>query len=556
MDKGFLKDLKIDDTLPPEQIVSQLAAKRREFTEMMNGEENEDRRASLSRRIDRISENITDICFETGVEEPSDDDTDKKDEVSIGGGAPVNNVQSNSSSVQYSNSVAPPPPAPAPVNNRSAAPVNNNRSQPVNNTSNNHQASVELTEDEVVSYAFALDHNKDYANAYNIFSQLAENGNIDAQRMTGYYHCFGLGTPANPERGEFWLKKAVESGSVIALYMLGIVYLDLIPKGMSPTSRKAKKRYKEGLAFLEQAAEKGNINAMIRYVELCEMKYKTVPDPGHAIIRSLLKSKHRAKAIGYCDTLTEEVKDSFDKTEWEKRKKLLKKRKPYTGSNAANDGSYVGGKRVKSSGGCGCGTVVLAVVIFAVLCVIGSAIYSFVEKKRMEAAPDIVSSKAENVVVVDTFGTENIDMFAIPLERRLGSECVTTDLIEMKERAYTVDGEVWDRAYLFRAGNGQPTAYMDYDIGDTFSGMTFTMAPLLDQDSWTTNGIVRVTDLDTDEVIYEYELTEEVLSADVVVDVAGHSNIRISVTVADESGLAPLSYVLIKDPVLHLESVN
>lgn len=73
--------------------------------------------------------------------------------------------------------------------------------------------------DELADAAKLLE-NKDYARAVQLYTKLAESGNIEAQLQLGDIYGFGDGAPENPQQATFWLNKAAASGNKDALATL------------------------------------------------------------------------------------------------------------------------------------------------------------------------------------------------------------------------------------------------------------------------------------------------------------------------------------------------
>jgi TPR repeat protein len=56
----------------------------------------------------------------------------------------------------------------------------------------------------------ALYDDWDYEKSFNIFEELSEEGNVEAQEMTGYFYAKGIGTKKDFQKALHWYKKACE----------------------------------------------------------------------------------------------------------------------------------------------------------------------------------------------------------------------------------------------------------------------------------------------------------------------------------------------------------
>ena len=67
-------------------------------------------------------------------------------------------------------------------------------------------------------------HQKDYASAYEIFKELAEKGDAEAQHNLGILIREGKGVTADASQAVIWFKKAADQGLADAQYNLGNMY--------------------------------------------------------------------------------------------------------------------------------------------------------------------------------------------------------------------------------------------------------------------------------------------------------------------------------------------
>ncbi len=81
--------------------------------------------------------------------------------------------------------------------------------------------------------------NKDYVTAYNIWKELAETGNPNAQYNLGMLYTEGNGTPKNEEKSFYWFLLAAEAGNAQAQLIIATRYSKGI--GIKPDPVKAYK---------------------------------------------------------------------------------------------------------------------------------------------------------------------------------------------------------------------------------------------------------------------------------------------------------------------------
>ncbi|NOZ54914.1 MAG: sel1 repeat family protein [Gammaproteobacteria bacterium] len=66
--------------------------------------------------------------------------------------------------------------------------------------------------------------NKDFLTAGRLFKQLAQQGQVDAQRYLGQMYDKGLGVPKNYDKAVTWYKQAAAQNDPAAQYHLGLKY--------------------------------------------------------------------------------------------------------------------------------------------------------------------------------------------------------------------------------------------------------------------------------------------------------------------------------------------
>ncbi len=90
--------------------------------------------------------------------------------------------------------------------------------------------------------------------AYQTFTSLAQNGDIDAQVMLGSMYLDGVGVKIDHKKALFWLEKAAQNGDAEALYLLGFMYENGL--GVESNDKLAAQYY-------EKASKAGDILAQL-----------------------------------------------------------------------------------------------------------------------------------------------------------------------------------------------------------------------------------------------------------------------------------------------------
>ena len=88
-------------------------------------------------------------------------------------------------------------------------------------------------------------HAKDYATAVKEFTELAEQGNVEAQLILGKIYMMGEGVPKDSDQAIKWIKAAAVQGNADAQFFLGSIYL--LPQ----------RDIGEGVKWLRLSAEQG-----------------------------------------------------------------------------------------------------------------------------------------------------------------------------------------------------------------------------------------------------------------------------------------------------------
>ena len=162
-----------------------------------------------------------------------------------------------------------------------------------------------------------------YTAALAVLSAEATRGNAEAEYYTSVMYGHGYGTAADPARSEFWLKKAADDQYTEAQYAYACTLLSR-RSGTEPLS-------KEGMDYLEKAADKDFQPAMKKYVEIILKGYREQPAIDKAIrysaeLQKLLTDPYE---IDVCKKNEEQLKSI--QTEYERLQKqaqaATKKRK-------------------------------------------------------------------------------------------------------------------------------------------------------------------------------------------------------------------------------------
>jgi TPR repeat protein len=86
---------------------------------------------------------------------------------------------------------------------------------------------------------------KDYATALREFTEVAEEGNADAQLIVGKMYMIGQGVPTDADQAMKWFRAAADQGNADAQFFLGSMYL--LPQ----------RDIAEGLKWLKLSAQQG-----------------------------------------------------------------------------------------------------------------------------------------------------------------------------------------------------------------------------------------------------------------------------------------------------------
>ena len=159
--------------------------------------------------------------------------------------------------------------------------------------------------------------------------------------------------------------------------------------------------------------------------------------------------------MDYCDKIVAASDDSFEKDQFQKKKSQLKALKKSKKSKL-------------SCGGCLVITLVTVVGILAIAYMVWLIEESENNATRLFGSAHTFYSAEGSTVAADTsvFGEEIVNIRELQPEEE---QQVTMDY----EGDYVVDDSLWNDMFIYRAGNGESTAYAIYDIGGHFEKIKF-----------------------------------------------------------------------------------
>ena len=123
------------------------------------------------------------------------------------------------------------------------------------------------------SEGMAAYQNENYATAFPLISNAAQQGDVNAMAIFGVMHLFGHGTPVNGLEAEKWLRRASDTGFTGAQSTLGIMYA---------TGVGVERDLGEAQRLLKLAAEKGDKHA-IAVLEQISTNKPIQPKPGKTL---------------------------------------------------------------------------------------------------------------------------------------------------------------------------------------------------------------------------------------------------------------------------------
>lgn len=556
MNKELLRTLEIDESLGLQEIVDALEAKQFEYLERAQGTNSDERRKEIEEILEQIEQEISKT---------------KED---------IRNAQN--ALIADDGTAAPEPetPAPEPEEDKTAAKIEEIKQreaqeaeakraaaaaaqqaaqqaaeQQQNPSATQVQSDTPMQPDDPMHAAMKAYHNKDYDTAFRICTRLAnEIPPVAAAQyvLSSLYHD-GCGCVQDWDGFDFWSKHACDNGEMRAKeYRATRLLLEAHDHPGKLEGKKAFKqeqaRYAEALDLLEQAGDSGVRTAMETYIKTIEIRFQASLDPVASGIRTQIKPAHVKKAMEYCKQLSEQSTDAYEAKQWQDRMHSLKRGKPYKGPKPGKQARYH-----RPIGCVGWFFILFFGIPMALMLISGLAV--LVEEGKL-GKNSLKSDTASSAAVAEpAFGTYTVNLHDVPADHILDSVQVSPYAAEFNaDYEYIYHDESWDNAFIYRAGNGEDTAYTDYQLDGCFGTLRFRATPMLGYDDFFDNTVVQVavTDLVTGETLYDGALTgenNELLEPEV--DVTGREKIRLSVSlVSGGNGFANLGYSLIKDAYL------
>lgn len=172
-------------------------------------------------------------------------------------------------------------------------------------TTKKKEAAPQQTE---LSKALHCYQNKDYTSAFRKFTELGEQKKDPvAQLMLARMYENGEGVAASEDRAIFWYRSSADRGNVDAQYAYAIKMLAKKNGTTDNTNTKI------GMSYLEKAADQNYQAAIDRYIEL------SLQDGSNL--------QWLSKAIALCDRGKNVVQGSYEKEQYQKKKKELEDKK-------------------------------------------------------------------------------------------------------------------------------------------------------------------------------------------------------------------------------------
>ena len=105
---------------------------------------------------------------------------------------------------------------------------------------------------DVFEDAMYADESGNYAEAFRLMKPLAEQGDVKAQNILGFYYHKGLGVKQSDRKAVKWYRKAAEQEQAEAQYILGVAYF---------SGHGVVRNYKKAVNWYRKAAEQGDVGA-------------------------------------------------------------------------------------------------------------------------------------------------------------------------------------------------------------------------------------------------------------------------------------------------------
>lgn len=362
--------------------------------------------------------------------------------------------------------------------------------------------SVQLTGDNFQD-AIAYYNQNMFTKALLLFSEESEKGNAQAQFFLGIMYRDGKGASQDLERSRFWLKKSADNGCIASQITYGISLINESNSNAGITN--------EALRYFAMAADSGDQSAMQNYV--------------NTVILKNTDKKTIAKAMDYCDKIVAASDDSFEKDQFQKKKSQLKALK----------------KSKKSKLSCG-GCLVITLVTVVGILAIAYMVWLIEESENNKPA-----SPVETTVAADTsvFGEEIVNIRELQPEEE---QQVTMDY----EGDYVVDDSLWNDMFIYRAGNGESTAYAIYDIGGHFEKIKFEATPWIGDGYFHTGSTadIMIINSETNDILHTQTIDYNSGVVEVEADITGVNKLGIYVK-KTSTGLGNLGYTFIRNVYIY-----
>lgn len=112
-----------------------------------------------------------------------------------------------------------------------------------------------LSTEEIFAEGFKYQQQEDYAEAIKKYREIAEQGNVVAQQLLGWFYMNGQGVEQDITKAIYWFQKAADQDEAIAQYYLGVLYLE---------SNDVEQDMSKAAHWLHKAAEQGDALAQYK----------------------------------------------------------------------------------------------------------------------------------------------------------------------------------------------------------------------------------------------------------------------------------------------------
>ena len=290
MDKSFLKTLGLDPDKDIKSLLEDVEEKQCELLERLETTSQESRKAELTEQLSRLEETISQIkdrldavnsaiVLDMGDMEPEATSDAPKQAAAPVGDAKVkeddlaSKVEALKHKIQTQAEEIPEQPKEEPKAKSVVATLQQDK-----------ERSSEM------QHALQCYRKKEFVPAFQVFKQLAEKDNAEAQYMLANMYRRAEGTAADTERSEYWIKRSADNGDAAAQFDYAVLILSRKNAEAATVAT--------GMDYLKRAADQGSRDAVDKFVELV--------DKGDG------NPKDIAIACGYCEKLLQQIDDSFE----------------------------------------------------------------------------------------------------------------------------------------------------------------------------------------------------------------------------------------------------